>query len=160
MALIHHSRAPVTAVYSVPQVQSVDEFKPRGLWVSVDDAWKSWCEDNEFNLADLAYPHVVTLAPDANVLCLKSAEDIDDFTRLYAYSRHGMGSCLYAHWDLVAAKYQGMIIAPHIWERRLCPATFWYYGWDCASGCIWDAAAVERIEPMPLAAGAGNAEVA
>jgi hypothetical protein len=21
----------------------------------------------------------------------------------------------------------------------------WYYGWDCASGCIWDSAAVERV---------------
>ena len=24
---------------------------------------------------------------------------------------------------------------------------FWYYGWDCASGCIWDPAAVAEIKP-------------
>ncbi len=41
-------------------------------------------------------------------------------------------------WDKVKDKYQGIIIAPYQWECRLALETCWYYGWDCASGCIWD----------------------
>ena len=33
--------------------------------------------------------------------------------------------------------------------RRLDMETRWYYGWDCASGCVWDASAVQSVEPLP-----------
>ena len=47
-------------------------------------------------------------------------------------------------WGYLATQYQGLIIAPYLWDLRLFgPA--WYYGWDCASGCIWDLTAVESF---------------
>jgi hypothetical protein len=27
----------------------------------------------------------------------------------------------------------------------------WYYGWDCASGCIWDTSVIERVTLEPRA---------
>jgi hypothetical protein len=30
-------------------------------------------------------------------------------------------------------------------ELQLDEFTSWYYGWDCASGCIWDVDAIERV---------------
>ena len=52
-------------------------------------------------------------------------------------------------WPGVAAEgWAGIEIAPYIWARRLDGPARWYYGWDAASGCIWDptAAAVELTE--------------
>ena len=48
-------------------------------------------------------------------------------------------------WNRVAKKYQGIIITPYIWERRLTTTCTWYYGWDVASGCIWDNKAIKEI---------------
>lgn len=48
------------------------------------------------------------------------------------------------NWPMVADRYQGIVIAPYLWSRRM-DGGLWYYGWDCASGCIWDAAAVASV---------------
>jgi hypothetical protein len=52
----------------------------------------------------------------------------------------------YIDWSKVAAKHQGIIIAPYCYARRLTYHTAWYYGWDCASGCIWDLKAIQSVE--------------
>jgi hypothetical protein len=51
-------------------------------------------------------------------------------------------------WRKVAERFDGIIIAPYIWQRRLDLESSWYYSWDCASGCIWNASAVREIVPM------------
>lgn len=51
-------------------------------------------------------------------------------------------------WRRVAESYQGIVIAPYVWARRHHLASGWYYAWDCASGCIWDSAAVAAIMPQ------------
>ena len=39
----------------------------------------------------------------------------------------------------VMDEYDGIIIAPYQYSCRLMnSSTAWYYGWDCASGCIWN----------------------
>jgi len=60
------------------------------------------------------------------------------------------------NWPAVAEKYDGIIIAPYIWQRRLSdnPDHFWYYGWDCASGCIWNTEVIEEIHTKELVANA------
>jgi hypothetical protein len=54
-------------------------------------------------------------------------------------------------WDRLRERYQGLIVTPYIWERRLTmgngPDAMWYYFWDCASGCIWDPAAIASVTP-------------
>ena len=49
-------------------------------------------------------------------------------------------------WRLVAEEWQGIVIAPYLWERRFDSDARWYYSWDCASGCIWDHRAIAAIE--------------
>lgn len=147
LPLTHYSARPVTAVYSVGQRPEPD-VKPRGLWLSVDDGawgWKDWCEAERWGVERLTHAHAVRLDRDARILHLSGAEDIDAFTRNYE-RRPGWGpSFRMIGWSAVARDYQGIVIAPYIYERRLCERTRWYYGWDCASGCIWDAGAVEMI---------------
>lgn len=144
--LIHYAKAPIDSLRPIdPAVRP--NGKPIGLWVSVEgeDDWKSWCEAEEFNLTALAYPHEVILNPEANILRMMTALEIDVFSVQYRKP------CDYSSrndidWLAVAKDYQGVIIAPYIWQRRLSEHTLWYYGWDCASGCIWDVEAIESME--------------
>jgi hypothetical protein len=138
MKLLHYSHKPVTHVTSASQDESLI-LKPNGFWISVDDEWKQWCIAENFRLDCLNYVYEVTLAPKANILRISDVSGIDEFTEKF------VGAELFIQWNAVAQLYSGIIIAPYIWERRMSRDTMWYYGWDCASGCIWDADAIADI---------------
>ncbi len=143
--LVHYSANPLGELYSVdPAKKGRGWYKPNGLWVSVDgngDGWKEWCVGEDFNTKNLAIAHLIELAKDANILRLTSDADLFSFTKEYQI----LGERRYdikINWVRIGQEYQGIIIAPYCWECRLDDRTFWYYGWDCASGCIWDAKAI------------------
>ena len=141
-----------TREYSQPEAHTFG--KPTGFWVSVagDNDWPSWCRAEEFDVDRLAVEHAVTLASDANVLRIESAHDLDafyerysvetDFERRYPDSRQSWP----IGWHVVAEHYDGIIIAPYQWSHRL--HMDWYYGWDCASGCIWNLDAIASVTVM------------
>jgi hypothetical protein len=112
--------------------------KPRGFWVS-DDAdecnWRSWCESEEFGCGP-KFAHEIYLHPSARILIIGTNEEFDAFNAEYGVRDISE----YIAWDRVCAEYQGIIITPYLYERRFGP--LWYYTWDCASGCIWDADAI------------------
>lgn len=157
--LIHYASESFTLDHTRRYVQpEAHAFgKPTGFWVSVagDKDWPSWCRDEGFAIDRLAVEHAVTLASDANVLHIKSVHDLDNFHDRYAvetedvrrYPTRSFRSWPIG-WQVVAEHYDGIIIAPYQWSHRLNME--WYYGWDVASGCIWNLAAIERfvrIEP-------------
>ena len=149
MELSHYSEHPIEKVLPRKQIASNTNFKPRGLWVSVDgeDDWKHWCECENFRPECLKYHYRVVLAPEANILHLATVESILAFTDQYASKAFNLSA--YNHfidWPLLETKYQGIVIAPYQWGLRMLEKTFWYYPWDCASGCIWDAAAIQSLE--------------
>jgi hypothetical protein len=155
--LVHYSGAPVIEVRSVRQNGEHSGIgKPCGFWLSVDgneDGWRDWCLGESFGLEHLTHVHDVELAPDAEVLRLHGPAGIDAFTREY----HEPSDRFYGriNWSRVAERWQGIIIAPYVWSRRLHDGAKWYYSWDCASGCIWDARAVAGISlrevvPVPV----------
>jgi hypothetical protein len=107
----------------------------------------------DYRKGDLNFIHDVTFKPGASILRLNNAADIDAFSKEYSFSifadlpdapplflmqRDGI------RWDKVAERYQGILIPNYIWEKRMDP--FWYYPWDCASGCIWNVDAIESIK--------------
>lgn len=145
-SLVHYAAKPVTKLQLVTQI-SIPFFKPHGLWLSVEgngDGWKDWCEGEKFNLSALSYAHDVVLSPKANILRLSKADDIYSFGSEFP-ANESNSFRMHIDWPAVARKYQGIIIAPYIWEVRLEPSAGWYYAWDCASGCVWDVAAIESI---------------
>jgi len=152
--LIHYSAKPLLAVQSAKQGPPTD--KPNGLWVPVEgtDDWKAWCESESFSLDRMACAHELFLITEASVLRICTARQLDAFTSRYRYReepmfrRHRLQPSI--DWSQVAARYEGIIIAPYLWERRLDDRTFWYYSWDCASGCIWNAGAVRNIVALPV----------
>lgn len=54
---------------------------------------------------------------------------------------------IWLDWAAIGKLYDGIIIAPYLWERRLNGGAMWYYGWDCASGCIWNPRAISEVNP-------------
>lgn len=150
--LIHYSPRPVLEVRDADLTKLPGVGKPPGFWVSVDDAWKRFCEtDFKEILRDCRVAHEVTLQPDANVLRIGSAEQLHAFTAQYkkddktirrTFSRFDM-----IDWAPVMAQYDGIIIAPYLWSCRMNVS--WYYGWDVASGVFWRARAIKSIRVIP-----------
>jgi hypothetical protein len=150
--------------------------KPNGLWFDVNEDWKRWCEATDFRLEDLGYRHTVTLLDPSRILFLRNAKDIDAFTRKYKRSYFGSIQLLQSsqqnedfarqygrdlfgeiqaqfsntiEWDQIAEIYSGIIVSPYSRSRR--DTYLWYYGWHCASGCIWDTSVLLLGSPCKMA---------
>lgn len=150
MRLIHFSATPMVEIWPVPQLAHPD-MKPKGLWLSDEDAfgWREWCTGERFGLDRLAFAHEIALAENANILRISDPDGIDELTlRLRAPDSLADGYRL--KWAELAEEYHGILITPYIWERRLSMRCGWYYGWDCASGCIWDPEAIASFEAVEL----------
>lgn len=145
--LRHYAPGPVDLDRSRTYRQREPESsynKPRGFWVSVKGPvdWPTWCLEEGFAL-DRQVEHTVRLAAGAQILRLETVDSLVEFTRQYGVkSSFGPGTSI--HWARVVEEFDGVIIAPYQWACRL--SLDWYYGWDVASGCIWDLAAIESVE--------------
>lgn len=164
--LIHYSRKPLTTIYSVKQSQPNRGVfavgKPAGLWVSAEGEadWEEWCRSEKFFLPNLRCRTEIVLKPDHTVLKIVGEEALDKFHAEYSVVGYEYGNGLGVHlaidWAKVATKYDGIIIAPYVYSRRLAwglhigkgSVSDWYYGWDCASGCIWNADAIAEYHPI------------
>lgn len=142
---IHFSHQPVTEIKST--VQPIpDEFgfaKPLGFWYSVGREWDDWCASEDF-AGPFAHETILTIDP-SRVLMLRTEGDLRAFSAEYAFhasDRWSMGRSI--RWDVLARAFGGIEIAPY---QVGCRDLSWYYGWDVASGCIWDAAAVVASHP-------------
>jgi hypothetical protein len=156
MRLIHFSDAPVKLGDLVARGQDEEGgMKPKELWLSDEAAecsWSWWCRSENFRLQMLTHVHRVTLSNCANVLILETPGLVRDFGREFAI-QHGPfagGSMLGHHimmldWVRVIQRWHGLIITPYQWDCRLESDTFWYYGWDCASGVIWEPTAIGSV---------------
>lgn len=151
LQLSHWSKSDVLNPYSVAVSEQKVNYKPRGLWVSVDGKydWEAWCKAEAFRPEALTHRHRVTLSESCNVLHVGGFDSDMGIDRFHYEFRQPIewshGALI--DWRRVALRYQGIIIAPYDWTQRLeGMASNWYYPWDCASGCIWDASAIEAVE--------------
>lgn len=134
--------------------------KPVGFWVSVegDYDWEWWCNAENFRVDHLQYVYEVTIKENASILHLRTCDEIKCFTIEYINKPSDYIERLIAgdltfrevdtydlDWVRVGAKYNGIIISPYQWDLRLSTETSWYYGWDCASGCIWNTDVIEKV---------------
>lgn len=157
---IHYSKLPLGVIQSRQQmpyfgVKGEQRLlgKPNGIWFSVEngrgDGWLDWCISEEFGLNRLKHATEFILYPDAKILRVRTEAGIDAFHQKYATTSPYPGASWdEPDWELLAKKYQGILIAPYIHSRRLDPRMMWYYGWDCASGVIWDATAIKELKVL------------
>lgn len=146
MRFLHYSAEPFQFDADRKYEQG-EHWKPRGLWLSVEGEqdWKEWCESERFG--SLNHVTEVTLKPGSNVLTIATTDALDRFNRDF-----GNGDDLSVRsidWQRVRTLWDGLIIAPYQWERRL--DLMWYYGWDCASGVIWNLGAIAEVKSLATA---------
>lgn len=144
---VHFSDAPIREACTTEQADRIASFsKPKGLWVSDENAltsWSAWCVDNDFREVATQVAHAVEFAADAKLLHLSIGSELRAFTDAYlAAARPGPG----IDWRAVSREWHGLLITPYLWSERL--DVDWYYGWDCASGCVWHADAIASIRPL------------
>ena len=149
--LFHYSRNIVKEVESRDVADHEEGWrtdKPNGFWVSIDEpdedgesyGWPVWCEAESFALDRLAVRHRVDILDTERLLWITTESDLIWFDKTFGrkgkYDRE-------INWPLVADQFAGIVIAPYQWSQRF--DLHWYYGWDCASGAIWDASVVQKI---------------
>jgi hypothetical protein len=155
--------------------------KPNGLWISdaEDYGWLDWCTDEDFHVELYTFAHKVELKKNARILYIRTDKQLLAFTKKYELKDGSINKVLresherfnemnpeltkFMHerkptiweidWPRVASKYQGIVITPYLWNLRLHNYTQWYYGWDCASGCIWDHKAIKHRFFLPFSIG-------
>lgn len=154
--LMHYSDKPIDLERRQYTQREPHSFgKPEGFWVSVqgEDDWPSWCEGEECFLDRLTQAHEVTLAGEANILRITTSDELVRFTEQYAVQTEWERRFDWKRnnkrqwpidWREVAPLYDGIIIAPYQWQNR--SSVDWYYGWDCASGCIWNLDAIASVD--------------
>lgn len=125
----------ISAIVQRPYVQDIG-MKPHGLWYSVGAEWWDWLQ-YEWPTAWGNWQHVHEIEVDeSRLLRIASGRDIEAFGARYA-GRGRRGDNI--DWRKVEqAGYAGIEIAPYLHDYRMDPDFSWYYGWDVASGCIWD----------------------
>lgn len=144
MRFTHHPRhLPFEFIRSRTYTQERNP-KPVGWWLSVDDDWRRWCDST--GLRDCTPTVEVDLDLD-RVLLLDNVEALDEFDALYVGHHSYLDSAI-IDWEPLTKQYAGIVIAPHQPSRShigLSGAAAWYYGWDVASGCVWDLSAIRHV---------------
>jgi len=117
--------------------QEID-MKPRGFWYGFGTEWIDWCKSEMPHWVG-KYFYSVDIG-SSNILKIKSALELITFTKQYEISKYPdlpfFDRHTFIDWPSVANKYDGIEIAPYQYSVRY--DYMWYYGWDVASGCIWN----------------------
>jgi hypothetical protein len=141
--LLHYGPEPIVGELRKPAGAGI--YKPVAFWVSVqgEHDWAAWCESEGWG--NLSCVHEVRLRPQADVLHIRTSKQLKSFDKEFGYGgyRKASGTPRQIMWAFLASFYEGVIIAPYQFGHRF--DLDWYYGWDCASGAIWDISAIESI---------------
>lgn len=136
----HLSGERITALRNVPQKNGM---KPRGLWYSVGGDWERWCASAMPQWIEKSFYYQVDIS-QVHILRITTVAEMYQLNRYFLIHQE-FGNTI--AWERLAASFDGIEIAPYQDAFRLHPDFFWYHGWDCASGCIWNAEKV-RIAPI------------
>lgn len=142
-------------VYDCPQTadRMIRHLKPKGIWYGIADSWIDWCLSESFGgIHQYIYEIVVD---KSRILTIDNISDFEKFEKehLEKPNTNDMPEWLKKveeiypnkamNYSKVAENFGGIEIAPYQWEKRL--ESMWYYGWDCASGCIWSPNAIKDL---------------
>ena len=126
--------------------------KPEGLWLSdeSDFGWSEWNRQEHYRDTDNQTRTEFELLPGHRVLHLGTSERILALSKAYGMKSPSAGGITYDYvrridWVGVAELYDGIIITPYDWDLRTDSRTDWFYGWDCASACIWNLQVLNEI---------------
>lgn len=146
MRFIHYHDHLVTEMLDSSQIETSSCLdKPRGLWFcpAGDSGWTNFVRRN-LSTSRISARTEIVVSKTANIAKIASASDLYSFGEFYGVDVLG-GLARGVDWRRVALDYEGILITPYLEECRLAMHSIWYYGWDCASGCVWRKSAVEKL---------------
>jgi len=124
--------------------------KPDGLWYACGDEWLEFINTSlRGPLARARYIYEIKLSDKV----LKIDNDLDFKTFYYHFRTQTFvdpshpaeeGDAMAIDWPEVQREgYAGVEVCPYLGSMRT--KFDWYYGWDVASGCVWDSAGVTSV---------------
>lgn len=154
MRLLHHTKsADLILDRSRDYSDRARADKPHGFWVSVEgeDDWRAWREGDSWGIPPIEYVYEIVLASSAKILAVTTEQELRGLHRRFRRNCGDEVMPFYRHyekypsWPRIQERFDGIVIAPYQWRCLLDEATDWYYGWDCASGCIWNLHAIDDV---------------
>ncbi len=133
----HFSHKPISDLQDIPD-KNVGSYmlKPKGLWLSEDDAWQSWCAYSDYcNVGKLLkYEATVHIS---KLLIIDSVDSLNRFQKKYG-TKSGI------NWEKVAHDYPGIYFTNYdeVKYQTLSGfstdyATYWFQAVDLNSACVW-----------------------
>jgi tRNA nucleotidyltransferase/poly(A) polymerase len=153
---VHHSREGSRAS-GEPQISGFSQkvgAKPNGLWYECQDGssetWEEFCDaglSTGYGKYDGTYNVVLN---DYEILFILDEFDFKKFNKMYSVNHPSdpdgsKGLDKMIDWPTVASHYAGIEICPYRADKRNDDDAFWYYGWDVASGCVWNSSGVKEV---------------
>jgi len=157
---IHHSRSGSRVQgggLDTPQISDFSQRvgpKPEGLWYECQDgsstSWEEFCkyEMSSGYKYDSTYEVILN---DYEILFIPDEHHFEKFYKMYSVNHpaDADGSKGYdkmIDWPKVASHYAGIEICPYRSDKRMDDDSFWYYGWDVASGCVWGPKGIKELK--------------
>lgn len=151
--LYHYTAAPL--ILDAKRRYEQGHHKPRGLWLSVGDAWKEWCEGVDFAPYALAHRTEFVFADDADILVIDSQSRVEEFgslaPRVAAYPEQEKAH-QWVDWRRITEEYDGVLFSPYSkayvydMEVESYMASWWYLRVDVPSACVWNLSAVRQVQ--------------
>ena len=118
--------------------------KPKGLWYGCGDSWIEWVRGEMPHWLEKAnYLYEVKLGEE--IIQISNDDEFGNFHAEFGFTPQDAYDprSRAINWkEIQEQDYNGVEICPYLWERR---QEDWYYGWDVASGCIWNSAGISDI---------------
>lgn len=110
--------------------------KPNGLWLSVNNAWRKWCKNEDFKVDfySVKYQFEVDIS---NFLILDTREKIIEFDKKYKIDENSL------NWQLVKENFDGILFSPYF--NYFNDEETWYNNIDVASACVWNLSVIEIL---------------
>ena len=129
---IHMSKSPMTL--NKKSYEQDIAMKPAGFWYGFGKSWIQWTK-SEMPEWSGKYIYEVIIKT-GNVLKIDTYEKLLKFNE--EFSSQSAPGVSFIDWANVAKKYDGIEIVPYQTKARMNYNLLWYYGWDVASGCVWN----------------------
>ena len=135
------SKTPYTEFRNVQQKKPPHPMvKPQGLWYGCGDAWVEWVRSESPEWLE-ASNYLYEVKTDGKVLKISNDEEFEELEAEFGI-QSPFGRLI--DWELIQKEgYGGIEICPYNMQRRM--KSDWYYGWDVASGCIWDSSSIQDV---------------
>lgn len=143
-----HHLSPFPDVVLQP-VARPDDIKPGGFWYGVNLDWIRWLMDQGYeDDSSWMHPFLYEIEIDeSRVLKIATQQEFADLNRDYDQRADwiGYGKHHVLDWVRLKQGFAGLEISPYRHEVMGSLDCFWYHGWDCASGVVWDVSAITGL---------------